>query len=283
MTAGSGPEDVAGTAGAGVTAGTEHPQLLRGKVVVVSGVGPGLGRSIAVRSALAGADVVLAARTEARLTEVAKEVTDLGRRAVTVPTDIRDDAAGAALLQASLDAFGRVDALVNNAFKMPPMSDLADVDVGAISKSIDTTVLGTLRLTRTFAPALEATEGAVVVINSAVIRHSRRTFGPYKLSKAALLALAQSLATELGPRGIRVNSVAPGWIWGESLQWWFGHLAQERGVDRQVVYDETAATTDLRRLPEPDEIADTVAFLASDLARAITGQCVDVNSGEFHH
>jgi NAD(P)-dependent dehydrogenase (short-subunit alcohol dehydrogenase family) len=140
-----------------------------------------------------------------------------------------------------------------------------------------------LRLTRTFAPALEAAEGAVVIINSAVIRHSRRTFGPYKVSKAALLALAQSLATELGPRGIRVNSVAPGWIWGESLQWWFGHLAQERGVDRQVVYDETAATTDLRRLPEPDEIADTVAFLASDLARAITGQCLDVNSGEFHH
>jgi NAD(P)-dependent dehydrogenase (short-subunit alcohol dehydrogenase family) len=270
------------TAAEGVAA-TPHPQLLPGKVVVVSGVGPGLGRSIAVRAALAGADVVLAARTEARLTEVAKEVTDLGRRAVTVPTDIRDDASGAALLQASLDAFGRVDALVNNAFRMPPMEDLADVDIDAVRKSIDTTVLGTLRLTRTFASALEATEGAVVVVNSAVIRHSRRTFGPYKLSKAALLALAQSLASELGPRGIRVNSVAPGWIWGESLKWWFGHLAQERGVDRQVVYDETAATTDLRRLPEPDEIADTVAFLASDLARAITGQCVDVNSGEFHH
>jgi NAD(P)-dependent dehydrogenase (short-subunit alcohol dehydrogenase family) len=270
--------------GTGPTAGAAaHPQLLPGKVVVVSGVGPGLGRSIAVRAARAGADVVLAARTEARLVEVAKEVTDLGRRAVTVTTDIRDDAAGAALLQASLDAFGRVDALVNNAFKMPPMADLSDVDVDAIRKSIDTTVLGTLRLTRTFAPALEAAEGAVVIINSAVIRHSRRTFGPYKVSKAALLALAQSLATELGPRGIRVNSVAPGWIWGESLQWWFGHLAQERGVDRQVVYDETAATTDLRRLPEPDEIADTVAFLASDLARAITGQCLDVNSGEFHH
>jgi NAD(P)-dependent dehydrogenase (short-subunit alcohol dehydrogenase family) len=260
-----------------------HPQLLTDKVVVVSGVGPGLGRSIAVRSALAGADVVLAARTEARLVEVAKEVTDLGRRAVTVTTDIRDDAAGANLLQASLDAFGRVDALVNNAFKMPPMTGLADVDPAAISKSIDTTVLGTLRLTRTFVPALEASGGAVVVINSAVIRHSRLTYGPYKVSKAALLALAQSLATELGPRGIRVNSVAPGWIWGESLQWWFGHLAQERGVDRQVVYDETAATTDLRRLPEPDRIADTVAFLASDLARDVTGQCLDVNCGEFHH
>jgi NAD(P)-dependent dehydrogenase (short-subunit alcohol dehydrogenase family) len=263
--------------------GAGHPQLLRDKVAVVSGVGPGLGRAIAVRAALAGADVVLAARTEARLVEVAKEVTDLGRRAVTVPTDVRDDAAAAALLQATLDAFGRADVLVNNAFAMPPMADLADVDADAIRRSIDTTVFGALRLTRTFAPALAEANGAVVMINSAVIRHSRSTFGPYKLGKAALLALAQSLATELGPRGVRVNSVAPGYIWADSLKWWFGHLAKERGVDRQVVYDEIAATTDLRHLPEPDEIADAVVFLASDLARAITGQCLDVNSGEFHH
>lgn len=267
----------------GVTDPAAHPQLLAGKVVVVSGVGPGLGRAIAVRSALAGADVVLAARTQARLTEVAKEVTDLGRRAVTVPADVRDDESAQALLRAGLDAFGRVDALVNNAFRMPPMADLADVDVTAVSKSIDTTVLGALRMTRTFAPALAEAKGAVVMINSAVIRHSRQPYGPYKLSKAALLALAQSLATELGPRGIRVNSVAPGWIWGESLQWWFGALAQERGVDPQVVYDETAATTDLRHLPTPEEIADAVTFLASDLATAVTGQCLDVNSGEFHN
>jgi len=270
----------------GVTPATpvnQHPQLLAGKVVVVSGVGPGLGRSIAVRSALAGADVVLAARNEARLTEVAKEVTDLGRRAVTAPTDVRKDESATALLQATLDAFGRVDVLVNNAFSMPPMENLSDVDPDRIRRSIETTVFGGLRMTRTFAPELAKTEGAVVMINSAVIRHSRTTYGPYKLGKAALLAMAQSLATELGPSGVRVNSVAPGWIWGESLQWWFGALAEERGVDRKVVYDETAKDLDLRRLPEPDEIADAVAFLGSDLARAITGQCLDVNSGEFHH
>jgi NAD(P)-dependent dehydrogenase (short-subunit alcohol dehydrogenase family) len=103
------------------------------------------------------------------------------------------------------------------------------------------------------------------------------------MAKSALLALAQSLATELGPQGIRVNSVAPGWIWGETLKWYFGYLADQRGVDRQQIYDETAAVTDLRALPEPDEIADAVVFLASPMARAITGQCLDVNSGEYHH
>jgi NAD(P)-dependent dehydrogenase (short-subunit alcohol dehydrogenase family) len=121
------------------------------------------------------------------------------------------------------------------------------------------------------------------MINSAVLRHSRVTFGGYKMAKSALLSLARSLATELGPQGIRVNSVAPGWIWADTLKWYFGYLAEQRGVDRQVVYDETAATTDLRALPEPDEIADAVVFLASSMARAITGQCIDVNCGEFHH
>ena len=107
--------------------------------------------------------------------------------------------------------------------------------------------------------------------------------GPYKLAKAALLAMAQSLATELGPQGIRVNSVAPGHIWGDSLKWYFGYLGKKRGVDAAQIYDETAATSDLRRLVEPDEIADVVVFLASSLARAVTGQCLDVNCGEYHH
>jgi len=123
----------------------------------------------------------------------------------------------------------------------------------------------------------------VVMINSMVVRFSQRTMGPYKLTKAALLAMAQSLATELGPRGIRVNSVAPGHIWGDSLQWYFSYLAKKRGVTAEQIYAETAAPIDLGRLPVPDEIADAVAFLASDLARAITGQCLDVNCGEYHH
>lgn len=257
--------------------------LLTDKVVVVSGVGPGLGRSIAVRSALAGADIVLAARTAARLDAVAKEVTDLGRRAVTVRTDITDEDSANHLVQAALAAFGRVDALVNNAFAIPPIADLTAADLDAVRAGLETSVLGTLRLTRLFVPSLIESRGSVVMINSAVLRHSRRTFGPYKLAKASLLALSQTLATELGPHGVRVNSVAPGYIWGNSLKWYFDVLASQRGVPAQEVYDETASTIDLRRLPEPDEIADAVVFLASELARVITGQCLDVNGGEFHH
>jgi NAD(P)-dependent dehydrogenase (short-subunit alcohol dehydrogenase family) len=77
--------------------------------------------------------------------------------------------------------------------------------------------------------------------------------------------------------------VAPGHIWGDSLKWYFGYLAKKRGVTPEEIYAETAARIDLRKLPEPDEIADAAVFLASPLARAITGQCLDVNCGEYHH
>ena len=258
--------------------------MLRDKVVVVAGVGSGLGRSVALASAREGADVVLAARTAARLDEVAKEIAGLGRRGLAVPTDVADAAAAEHLVAAARDAFGRVDALVYNALAMPPIKALGVVEPGRARHQ-----LRRQRGRRAAAdPAAHPgcsrrAAGAVVMVNSMVVRFSQLGMGPYKLTKAAMLAMAQCLATEFGPRGIRVNSVAPGHIWGDSLQWYFGYLAHKRGVEVQQIYDETAAAIDLRRLPEPDEIADAVVFLASPLARAITGQCLDVNCGEYHH
>ncbi|MBE1532996.1 SDR family oxidoreductase [Actinomadura algeriensis] len=256
---------------------------LADRVVVVSGVGPGLGRALALRCAAAGADLVLAARNEERLAEVAAEVEKLGRRAVAVPTDIRDEAACVRLADTAVETFGRVDGLVNNAFKTPPLEDLATVDLDAVRAGFETNVLAALHLTRLLTPALADRDGSVVMINSAVLRHSRRTYGAYKMAKSALLSMAQSLATELGPRGVRVNTVAPGYIWAPNLKWYFKQIARERDVPTRTIYEEAAATTDLGRLPEPDEIADTVMFLLSPLARAVTGQCLDVNCGEWHH
>jgi NAD(P)-dependent dehydrogenase (short-subunit alcohol dehydrogenase family) len=256
---------------------------LQGKVLVVAGVGPDLGRQIAVRGAAAGADVVLAARTASRLEEVAKQIAEQGRRALVVPADVTAPADAEHLAEAAVSEFGRVDALVHNALAMPPIRDLGKVDLDAVQAGFDGNVVSALRLTRLFLPALADTRGAVVFVNSMVVRFSQRGMGPYKMAKASLLAMAQSLATELGHQGVRVNSVAPGHIWGESLKWYFGYLGQKRGVSVDDIYAETAAATDLGRLPQPDEVADAVLFLASPLARAITGQCLDVNCGEYHH
>ena len=128
--------------------------MLQDKVVVVAGVGSGLGRAIALASAREGADVVLAARTAARLDDVAKEVTALGRRGLAVPTDLADADAAANLAGAAGEAFGRVDALVYNALAMPPIKDLTSVDLAALDESFDANVVAALRLTRLFTDTL---------------------------------------------------------------------------------------------------------------------------------
>ena len=220
--------------------------ILDDKVVVVSGIGPGLGQAIALQAARAGASVVLAARTEKRLEKVAAAVQEIGGRALVVPADITDDGSAQQLLDRTVEELGRVDALVNNAFVMSPIEPVTDADFDAIRSGIETNVLGALRLSKVFVPALSESKGAIVMINSAVLRHSRPEYGAYKIGKAALLAMSQTLASDVGPRGVRVNSVAPGYIYADSVKWYFDHLAQERGVTHQDVYAETAATCDLR-------------------------------------
>jgi NAD(P)-dependent dehydrogenase (short-subunit alcohol dehydrogenase family) len=258
--------------------------LLAGRVAVVSGIGPGMGRDVALALAREGADLVLAARTAARLGEVAAQVRAAGRRALEVPTDIADAGACARLAERARAELGRIDVLVNNAFDMGPMKPLADASAEDLLQPIRVNLIGSLQLTRAVLPAMRAQgRGSIVMINSMVIRDVLPNMGPYAASKAALLAATQGLARELGPEGIRVNSVMPGYIWGPNLQAYFAHQAKQRDVDPQAIYEETAAHTALRHLPTPEEIADAVVFFASDLSRVITGQSLDVNGGHVFH
>ena len=128
--------------------------VLAGKVAVISGVGPGLGRAIAEQFAKAGADLVLASRTESRLQEVAADVRELGAKALVVPTDIDDDAAAENLVAATLGEYGRIDSLVSNAFAIPPLGPLQTVDFDQARAGFETNVFAALRLTRLFVPAL---------------------------------------------------------------------------------------------------------------------------------
>lgn len=256
--------------------------MLDGKIVVISGVGPALGTTLARRCAQAGADLVLAARTAERLDDVAKQITDTGRRAVAVATDITDEQQVDHLVETALAAYGRADVLINNAFRVPSMKPLANTTFQHIRDAIELTVLGALRLTQSFTAALAESKGAVVNVNSMVIRHSQAKYGAYKMAKSALLAMSQSLATELGGDGIRVNSVVPGYIWGDTLKGYFAHQAGKYGTTVDAIYAATAASSDLKRLPTEDEVASAVLFMASDLSSGITGQTLDVNCGEFH-
>ncbi|WP_043451137.1 SDR family oxidoreductase [Jongsikchunia kroppenstedtii] len=266
-----------------MTSSLTRGALLADKVVIVSGVGGGLGRSVAVRAAQAGADLVLVARTESTLHDVAKEVVDQGRRAVVVPADLTDEASAKNVVDQALSSYGRIDTLVNNAYLTPSMTDFAGTDHQHIRDAFELSVIGSLRMSQLCTPALAESQGSIVMINSMVLRHSEPIYGSYKLAKSALMSMSQSLASEIGPLGVRVNSIAPGYIWADTLKEYFTGLSEQTGASVDDIYAATAANTDLRRLPEPDQIADTVTFLASDMAIAVTGQCLDVNCGEYHH
>ncbi|PWN03093.1 short-chain dehydrogenase [Nocardioides silvaticus] len=256
--------------------------LLEDKVIVLSGVGPGLGRSLGEQAAKMGADLVLVSRTEKRLEKMAAVVREHGRRALVVPTDITDEDSRQRLVDAALAEFGRVDCLINNAFGIPPMEPISTLELDGLRAAQETNVFAPLRLSSLFADALEASGGSIVMLNSCVIYSSQPEYSGYKLSKGTLEHLASSLATELGPRGIRVNSVAPSYIYEDVNKAYFDWIAQESGRTHQEVYDEKAAPTDLKRLASPEEVANAALFLASDLASAVTGVMLNVDCGEFH-
>ena len=256
--------------------------LLAGKVAVVSGVGPGMGRDIALLLATHGASVVLGARTVASCEAVAEEVRAIGAAAETVRLDITDQDSCDAAVAHAVGAFGGVDVLVNNAFQDGDHRRFERADLDDWRTTMDVNLFGTLRMTRAAVPAMvERGGGHVVMINSMSAKRVEAGYGAYAASKAALETASKALAIELGDRGIRVNSVHPGYIWGDKVEWYLDHLGKKRGLTGQDVYDELADETCLKYLPHSSEIAGTVLFFASDLSKPVTGQSLLVNCGHW--
>jgi NAD(P)-dependent dehydrogenase (short-subunit alcohol dehydrogenase family) len=256
--------------------------LLADRVVLVSGIGPGLGGEIALACAREGADVVLAARTQAMLDEVADGVRARGRRVLAVPTDVTRPGDCERLVDAARGEYGRIDVLVHNAFLSNPVALVEKADLGDWRRMFEVNLFGAVRLTQLVAPLMKAQRrGSIVFVNSMSIRIVEPFMGGYAASKGALLTTARTLAKELGPDGIRVNSIVPGYIWSAKMEAYFHRLASERGTTYETVHADITSRTALHHIPDSAEIADAVVFFASDLARAVTGQALDVNGGHF--
>jgi NAD(P)-dependent dehydrogenase (short-subunit alcohol dehydrogenase family) len=254
--------------------------LLQGRSAVITGVGPGIGRATALALSEQGADVALGARTESALKELANEIETTGRRAVFSPTNIADAEQCATLAKTAADAFGKIDVVVQNAFMHGPFAGAHDTDPEDWRKVFKVNVQGTLQMIQACLPYMTS-GGSIIVTNSMALRTSTPTEGPYAASKAAMHSMVRTLAQELGPRDIRVNSVLPGWVNGPSLDVYFELQAAERGNTPKQVHDELAGEIPLRRLVTPDDIAGAIVFLASGLANGITGIAVDVNGGHY--
>ena len=254
------------------------------KVAIVSGVGPGLGRSTALGLARAGANVVLGARTTGFLEEVAGEVRGLGREALVVAADITNKADATKIAAATVEHFGRIDVLVNNAGWMGGALDALEWDLDEWQAVVDGNLVGTMAMCKAAAEHMvKAKSGSIVNVTTVQIRQGRAKRTAYASSKAGVEVLSQSLASELGPHGIRVNSVAPGHIWSDKLQAFYESQAKVQGKTYDDVYGEFVEQMALRKIPTPDEIANAIVFMASDWASAITGQSLDVNAGFFYH
>jgi NAD(P)-dependent dehydrogenase (short-subunit alcohol dehydrogenase family) len=254
--------------------------ILEDRVCVVSGAGPGLGRQVALAAAREGADLVLAARRREVLEGIAAEVEALGRRALVVPTDVTDRAACDNLAAAALSEYGRIDALVNNAYKEDVFQSFESVDLDAWRTLTDVNLFGNLQVTKACVPSMQERGGAVVFVNSMVTRKPSMFQGGYATAKGGLLVAARVLASELGQYNIRVNSVLPGWMWGPQVEFYVKFMSDQRSVEPQAIIDEITAPMALGSIPTDADVAGAVVFLASPLSSGITGQALDVNGGE---
>jgi NAD(P)-dependent dehydrogenase (short-subunit alcohol dehydrogenase family) len=259
--------------------------LLEGKVVIVSGIGPGLGMELSTLSAREGAEaVVLAARTESRLDAAEAEIRDAGLATPVLkqPTDISDREQCRRLADATVDAFGRIDCLINSAFDPCVYDPIDKADMNDWRHTMDVNFFGTMGLTQECVRHMKDNGGGSVVMIATMVERKPMAYqGGYAASKAALHAATKHLALELGRDGIRFNSCNMGWMWGPNVQGYIQSQARATGVPEQEVIDAVCANIPLGFIPEDGDCAKAAIFFASDYSRVVTGAALDVNGGEY--
>ncbi len=249
---------------------TFSPDTLRDRVAIVTGASQGIGRAIAVELAKVGAHVVVTSRRRAALEDVAAAVEAEGRRALAVPCDVADSAQVDRLVAQTLDAFGRIDILVNNAaYRLRhAFEDLPRAEWDAM---VGTNLTGVFLLTQTVGRVMiRQRAGKIINVTSTAGRTGARGMAGYAATKAGVTVLTQSLGAEWAKHGVLVNAVAPGPTETEGvLEIW----------KTPAMIERAAREVPLQRLGRPEEIAWAVIFVASDQANFMTGETVYVSGG----
>ena len=256
--------------------------ILKDRTVVVSGVGSGLGREVSRLALRDGARVVMGARTESVLEATAGELDPSGERIAYARTDITVEEDCQALAARALERFGAIDAVIQVAAYENVFGGLHDTDFEKWRHAFDTNVLGSLTLIRAIAPEMKkAGGGSLVLVGSVSMFLPQLPQAGYAASKGALLSAMYYLAQELGPDKIRVNMVAPSWMWGPPVQGFVRFRAKTEGVPEEAIVNEITSRIPLGEIVPDEDVAEAALFLASDRARYITGQTLMVNGGEL--
>ena len=254
----------------GINSMTYSQLELNGKVAVVVGGTSGIGRAIAHGFAQAGADVIPTSRRQEQVDSTAQEIEGFGRRSLRLTSDVSDRASLEHVLHEAVQAFGKVDILVNSAgrTKRAPTVDFLEADWNDI---IDTNLTGTLRACQVFGKhMLERESGSIINIASLSTFVALYEVAAYSASKAAVGSLTKSLAIEWSSRGVRVNAIAPGV---------FRTALNTKLLDETERGREFLVRTPMKRFGNVEELAGAAIFLASDAASFVSGEIIAVDGG----
>jgi 3-oxoacyl-[acyl-carrier protein] reductase len=247
-------------------------ESLRGRVVVITGGGQGLGRAYAHAFAAQGAIPVVAEIDGAAAAAVVEEVEDRGGRGLAVETDVRDESSTVAMADETLRALGRIDCLINNAahFSQISMAPFWELGVAEWERAISTNITGAFLSARAVAPAMmEAGWGRIVNVSSTTVISGRPNYLHYITSKSAMIGMTRSMARELGPYNVAVHLFWPGAVETEI----------ERPSVSGAMFQELASAQALPRPATTDDFANAMLFLCSDDSEYMTGQALVANGG----
>ncbi|MGH2756250.1 MAG: SDR family NAD(P)-dependent oxidoreductase [Actinomycetota bacterium] len=246
---------------------------LKDKVALVTGASRGIGRAIAIGFAEAGADVAVAARSVDDLETLAKEIDAAGRRALVIPTDVRERAAIEAMIERTVEEFGRLDILVNNAGGSNFMSPITGLRPEGWDKlrtlNLDSVFHGTQIAAQKMA---ESGGGSIIQVASVAGLRGSPGLSPYSAAKAGVIMMSQAVAKELAGSGVRVNSIAPGWIDTPLNEW----MTSDEGTLR-----EAEKMIPMGRIGKAEEIVGAAIFLASEASSFVTGATIVVDGGQI--
>lgn len=254
---------------------------LENRVALITGAAKGMGRDICLTLAREGAHLALAARDVPPLEKLKGEVEALGRRALVVPTDVRDEAAVERMVREVKETFGRIDILVNAAGVTGPIeTPVQDINGEDFRFVLDANIVGTFLPTKHVLPVMIAQKyGKVLNISGTSGLRGYKYRAAYSSSKWALRGFTRTVALEVGPHNVNVNALHPGIVAGERMDKLCREKAKKRGWTPEQVYDEYVNEMALRRVTTSEDIANAVLFLVSEDSRNMTGQSVTVDGG----
>ena len=244
---------------------------LEGKKALITGGSSGIGRAAAILFAKAGADVAINyIRQSQAAQEVQEQITDLGKECVVLKADISMEEEVANMVKSLIERWKQIDILVNNA-GIWTYGEMGKMNDAVWAETMRTNLDAVFYTCNAVVPVMRQKErGWIINVSSTAGVRGEALHSHYAASKGAIISFTKSLAVELAPYGIRVNCVAPGWVDTDMCEGVFTDLEFRKKVEESIP---------LRRIPPPEDIAGPILFLASDLARHITGEVVNVNGG----